>query len=665
MLDHADLQREMNADRALASALLFSHRHPQASPAFHIGVIDIWRAADEFAAIMAFRQGAKTTLSEEFLLEEALFSNFYYTLIFGETYTKACQRIESMKHELYTNLAIREIFGVQKLRTHTENKIVLANNVCIEAHGWEEEIRGYLHLDKRPDRAYLDDIETEERVRDSATVDKQWRKLHKQLLPAMDKQNRKVRMTGTPLADDCMIMRAIKSPNWVHGIFAICDRDPNDPDAVSLWPERYPIEWIRSELKRFTDEGLLREFNQEYLLIPAGAVGKPFTEELLAFEDVAPLAYCPKVVIMDPARTDDPKKSDNTGFVVVSQLGSRIYVHASGARLWLPDAIIDGAFDLSEEFGDAEVAIEKNSLDEWLLQPMRNQMLKRGKVLNLKVMNAPQDRNKQQFIMGLLPFFKGHDIVLVGGRSKHPQLVSQLLNFPSGKKDVINALAYALRVFSGVPLYRDFSERNIRQSPITLPRGGLYLIGCHATSTETCCFVALLDGSHLTVLREFTSPLNPAEAIKEFSLLLRAAYPGKTFAVWVPADVYDQVGRNPLIAALKVHNLRPSRGDHTVLCRGILGDWLRTDMRNQRLLTVSTEAPQMLQGLASGYHYPLLPDGTRGAEPTRNVTRTLIEALEVLTQAIIKQDTATTFTPNSYNASGTPYMSALGNGRTP
>lgn len=663
MHDHAELQRQMNEDRALASALLFPHRHPQVSPAFHISVIDLWRAADEFVAIEAFRQGAKTTLSEEFLLEEALFNNFYYCLIFGETYTKACQRIESMKHELYTNLAIKEIFGLQKLKTHTENKIVLSNNVCIEAHGWEEEIRGYLHLDKRPDRAYLDDIETEERVRDPATVDKQWRKLHKQLLPAMDKQTRKIRMTGTPLADDCMIQRAIKSPSWVHGVFPICDRDPEEPDALSLWPERYPIEWIRAERKRFADEGLLREFNQEYLLIPAGSTGKPFTEEMLAFEDMAPIAYAPKIVIIDPARTDDPKKSDNTGYVVVSQLGSRIFVHASGARLWLPDAIVDGAFDLSEEFGDAEVAIEKNSLDEWLLQPMRNRMLKRGKILNLKVMNAPQDRNKLQFIMGLSPFFKAHDIVLVGGRSKHQQLVSQILNFPSGKKDVINAMAYALRVFSGAPVYSDFGERNIRQSPIALPRGGLYLVGCHATSAEVCAVVALLDGAHITVLREFTSPLNPGDAIKELSLMLRAAFPGKTMSVWVPADVFDQVGRNPLIAALKMHNLRPARGEHTAMCRGVLGTWLRTEMGNKRLLTISTEAPQTLQALASGYHYPVLPDGTRGAEPTRNIARTLIEGLEVLTQAIDRQDTASDVRPNSYNPSGTPYMSALGNGR--
>ena len=140
--------RELNDDRSVASALLFSHRHTQATPPFHITITDLWRSADEFVSIEAFREGAKTTLSEEFLIMEALFGNFAYLLIIGETYTKACQRIEAIKHELSANSKIIALFGKQKGTTWSENKIVLPNNVAIEAHGWEEEHRGYKHLDK-------------------------------------------------------------------------------------------------------------------------------------------------------------------------------------------------------------------------------------------------------------------------------------------------------------------------------------------------------------------------------------------------------------------------------------------------------------------------------------------------------------------------------------
>ena len=44
-------------------------------------------------------------------------------------------------------------------------------------------------------------------VSTTAQVDASWRKLNTELIPALDKDKRKVRVTGTPLADDCMLKR--------------------------------------------------------------------------------------------------------------------------------------------------------------------------------------------------------------------------------------------------------------------------------------------------------------------------------------------------------------------------------------------------------------------------------------------------------------------------
>ena len=59
-----------------------------------------------------------------------------------------------------------------------------------------------------------------------------------------------------------------------------------------------------------------------------------------------------------------------------------------------------------------EFRIEKDSLDEYLLQPIRYEMLRRGVVLPIRPLNAPQDRAKDEFIMGLQPFFRAGDIVV-------------------------------------------------------------------------------------------------------------------------------------------------------------------------------------------------------------------------------------------------------------
>lgn len=649
----------ISADRSLASALLFPHRHRQASPAFHVQIMDLWRSADRLVLIEAFRAGAKTTLSEEFLLIEALFENFHYTLIFGETYTKACERIASMKHELLTNRKIISLFGKQKGDKWAENKIVMQNGVAIEAHGWEEEIRGYLHFDWRPDRAYLDDIENKESVRNTLIVDANWRKLHMELIPALDVEFGKVRMTGTPLADDCMVRRAAASSEWVHGFFPVADGDIDNPATKSSWESRFPIEWIRKTRDHLSSEGMLREFNQEYMLIPTGTQGKPFTEDMLRFEDIAPKMYSPRVAIFDPARTVEVKTSDQTGRVVVSKIGTRIYVHESGGEYWQPDEIVGGAFEASDRHDDCEVAIEKNSLDNWLLQPIRARMLLLGRTLKLRVLQAPQDRDKAQFIMGLRPFFVAGDIILVGGRAKHQQLVSQILNFPSGKKDILNALAYVLRVFSGVPVYGDFGEQN-RVEGYVPSRNAVFILGANASGTDTCAVLCALDGAYLTVMADWCSPLVPSDAIPDITRLIRAMWPGKTIQAWCPADVFDQVGRNPLITALKSNGMKPARAEASIMNRGSLSPLLRTEIKGRRLLLVDANAHGTMQGLSAGYNWQVKPGGERMADPENNSARVLIEALECLTTALNKPNVAEIHKTNAVNVNGVAYMSALG-----
>lgn len=648
------LLREISNDRALGSSILFSRRHPNESPPFHVTVMDLWRSANEFVVIQVFRGGAKTTLSEEFLLMEALFGNFKYCLIFGDTYTKACQRIEAMKHELTQNEVVKRLFGTMKGTAWSENRIVLANNVCVEAHGWEEESRGYNFLGNRPDRAYLDDIETRERVRDSQAVDTNWRRLYREIIPLMDSRSLKVRMTGTPLADDCMIRRAEQSPMWVCGKFPILDAA-----GKPLWGDRYSNVWVATKRSMYEEQGFLRDFMQEFMLVPTGAQGKPFEESMLRFADLPPVTYAPRVVIIDPARTIDVKKSDHTGHVTVSRVGTRIYVHQSGGEYWQPDAIVEGAFRMSADHGGAEVAIEKNSLDDWLLQPIRARMLTTGLSIKLRVMNAPQDRDKAAFIMGLRPFFVAGDIILVGGREKHQQLVGQILNFPSGKRDILNALAYALRVFSGIPVYGDFSSANITRG-FSAPRGAALLLGANSSSSETTVVLCAFDGSYLTVVADWVSPLMPSDCIGDIVRLIRSAYPGYKLTAWVPADVFDQVGRDPLSQALKGAGLRPNRSEHTLMSRSALSPMIRTEMRGRRLLMVDEEARGTLQGLASGYNWPVRADGTRHGEPENGSARLLIESLECLTKALegVKNESTPIIT-NAVNAMGAPYMSAL------
>jgi hypothetical protein len=635
-LTNAAALKVISEDRALASAMLFPHRHPQASPPFHVEIMDAWRSQDEFVLVEAFRSAAKSTLSEEFLLTEACFGNFNYCLIIGETYTKACQRLEAIKNEAAKNMKLFALFGkIAKVagRLWNEHQFELPNGVLLEAHGWEEELRGFKWRDWRPDRAYLDDIENETMVKDKAAVDATMRKLYLQLIPAMDKELRKVRVTQTPLAEDCLVSRLRTDSLWTTLRFPICNGDIDAPDTVALWPERFPMSWIRTERDRFEKAGQLRGFLQELMLMAIGSQDKPFGEEDLRSVAIDPFPWLPRTLIMDPARTVNVATSDNTGRVVVSRMGTTVYVHASSGEYWKPDAIIRDAFDTSDRFDDATVAIEKNSLDEWLLQPMRAEMLRRGKSLPLKALQAPQDRSKDQFIMGLEPFFKAGDIVLVGGESAHPKLVAQIRNFPSGKKDILNALAYVQRVFSGAAVYEDFGQQNLTSEYEPSERHALALC-FNATGAETTAVLVSVEGERLVGVADWISPVPPAQAVPDVMQLVRAAFPRARLTCWLPADVMDQQDRMPLMAALRSAKLAPMRGAYTTMARGSLSPLIRTEMKGRRLFLVDSNARHTMNAMAGGYNFPVAKNGQLGTEPERGPHRTLLEGLECAAHVI-------------------------------
>jgi hypothetical protein len=661
-LSNAAILKAISQDRALGSAMIFPHRHPQASPPFHVDIMDLWRSSDENVLVEAFREGAKSTLSEEFLLLEACFGNFGYCIILGETYTKACQRLEAIKHEAVKNMKLYSLFGKLKVPNNVwnENQIELMNGVMIEAHGWEEELRGFKWHDLRPDRAYLDDIENRTSVKDKLAVDATMKKIYLELMPAMDKERGKIRVTGTPLAEDCMISRLRVDAAWTAGRYPICNGDIDDPKTVATWPDRYPMEWIRKKRDAYERAGQLRGFLQEYMLMAIDTQDKPFEDRHFNEVMFDPAPWLPKTLIIDPARTTDVKKSDRTGRVVVSRLGSRVYVHASSGEYWKPDQVIDDCFDTSKKFGEATVAIEKNSLDEWLLQPMRAAMLSRGRSLNLRPLQAPQNMDKTQFIMGLQPFFEAGDIVLVGGRGAHAQLVAELLNFPSGKRDIVNALAYVLRVYTGTPVYEDFGPWNFVEE-YEPPQGTQLAIAFNASTNETTAALVAVEGERLVVLADWASPVSPMEAVPDILTVVRAVYPGRRLSCWVTGDVADQKDRLPLMNALRAANLPAHRGGYASVARGSLSPLIRTEARGRRLLLVTPDAKHTGNALAGGYNFPLGRDLRLSGEPERGPHRTLIEGLETLAASIC-QGVSDMLPDNAHmgiNPQGATYMTSL------
>lgn len=627
-----NLLAKLSEDRALASAMLFPHRHTEESPPAHVEIIDLWRCAEEFVLIEAAREFAKSTLSEEFLVLEGAFGNFNYCLLIGETYSKACQRLAAIDYECRTNVRLHRAFGGKILaRKSIENKVWFRTGAMIEALGWEQELQSFKEHEHRPDRAYLDDPENRERVRDKAAVDESMDKLYLELIPAMDKKRRKIRLTQTRRADDCMVTRLAANAEWLYRSYPVANGDIDDPATRSNWPSRYPMSWIRAEKKRYQDAGKLRQFLQAYMLQTSDPSSKTFKQEQLQARETSAWDWSAKYAIYDPARTSNRERtaeharSDRYGKVVVSRVGTQLLVHESSGEFWQPNQMIADLFACNRKHSPVKIAIEKNSLDDWLLQPIRAEVLRLGEPIPLMPLTAPQDRSKDDFIKGLEPFAEAKDIVLVGGLMAHPQLVAEWVNFPQGPRDILNALAYSLRMFSGQPIYGDFGSANIGEAPAAR-HGETVYVGFQASSVETVCVAMLRDARRLSVA--FDKAAAGPDAVRTLCYELRATFPLATFSVWAPAELHDQWQRVATIPQLRAERITPFRGDHVAVARGCLSTRIRTVWNQKRMLVVDRRAKLALNALSTGYALPIERGGRIAGNPEEGTSRLVGEALE-------------------------------------
>ena len=661
MID-VDLLRRYSEDRALAASVLFEHRHPQASAPMHIEIMDVLCSGDEFIQIEAFREAGKSTLAEEFIILAGCFRNFNYALLISETYEKACQRLAAIDHECRTNARLQQLFGGPVLaRKSIENKMWFTSGAHIQIFGWEQELQSFKYNQYRPDFAFLDDVENPERVRDKEAVAASLHKLYHDLIPAMDREHRKIINSQTRRAEHCMVTVLANNPDWLYRGFPICNGEPEDPDTVSIWPERYPMEWIRKEQRAYRSAGQLSAFLQAYRLITTNPETRPFKEDRLAELAVSPWHWMPRYAIYDPSRTSNTKrnkeqdKSDRYGKVVVSRMGSQILVHESAGEYWKPDQFINDVFATDHKHQLAKTGIEKNSLDDWLLQPLRIEMMKRGVALDIKALQAPQDRSKEQFILGLQPFAQAKDIVLVGGKMAHPQLVAEWVNFPQGPRDIMNALAYALKMFSGVPMYEDFSGANIADAPTPRLGENLY-VGFSASPTECVAVAMVREGRRFAVGADFSAAGATQDAVKTLAFAIRTAYPRAAIQAWVPAETYDQAQRIPLVPALRTERMTPYRAEHIGVARGSLSERIRTKWRNAPMLTVDTKARLTLNALSTGYAFAAERGGRQATEPEVGLSRLVGEALECMVAMLDKlgDDDSVDGIPRGANVDRTP-----------
>ncbi len=646
---------KLGRDPLLAHRALFKHRHPDATQPFHDQLIIDWHSDIPYIVDFVFRGGAKSTTAEEAICTMACFKRFNNALVIGETLERARERLSAIKHELEQNEDILAIFGDMRGETWQETRIVLANGSCIQAVGSGQSLRGVKHLQYRPDIAFCDDLEDEESVRNEDGRKGKLNWFLKTLMPAMDPKNRRVRVAATPLHPEALALRLAHLQGWVHHKFPICYIDADTGEEVSSWPDRFPMSFIIAERERYAQLGSMQAWQQEYMCEASSESEKLFTSSMIKVEPTV-RTWQATYAMYDPARTVKAT-SATTGKAVWSWVNNKLIIWEAAAELWMPDQIISDMFDVDRRFAPIAIGVERDGLEEFIMQPLRQEQAKRGHPLPIRDLKAP--KGKLDFIRSLQPFFKAGEVVFAGDRQQFEVPIAQLLAYPTGKIDFPNALAYALTMRPGLPVYDGFSVQNISEDLRPHPRATLTL-AVNATNTCTAAALVQVDRGSMSVLADWIVEADPGMALGEI-VMCAGTEAGRTFNVVAPArhfNGYDTVG---LRAAARQVPIEVRVGGSEVEGRGEVRRLLGQMAHGLPAFRVSQNASWSLRALTGGYAREIDRRGSYSDEASAGPYKVLCEGLEAFAafMAVGRQAGDDSSLNWQYSAGGTRFLSAL------
>lgn len=647
-----DLIKKLAANPRLAHQVLFKHRHPDETPAFHGEMVDLWYSAAPQVLTMAFRGGAKSTVAEEAITVMGALRMFKNCIILGENEPRAIERLTAIKHEFESNEYLTDLFGPLVGNIWQEKKIVLSNGVVLQAFGRGQSLRGAKHLSARPDLAFGDDMEDDECVATPEAREKfkQW--FLKVVIPALAPGYR-FRIAGTPLDPESWLMKLKASPDWVTRVFPIESKDAATGERKATWPARFPLPAIDEKISAYRNLGASQEYQQEYMCEASDPASRTFTSDMIRVTPVL-RTWHPVYAMFDPARTASKDKSATTGWAAWSWLGSKLIIWDAGGGFWKPDEIVSKVFEINETFRPISIGIEQTGLHEFIMQPMRAEMVRRGGLIPIEAINAPV-LGQIGVIKGLQPFFRAGEVEFA---KEMPELVKQMLAFPTGHRDTLNALAYAPRLRPGLPVYDGFRAEHVSETAEIRPREAVYL-AVGATGQYTTAVLCQFIQGVLSVTNDWCCEGDPGATLRD---ILQAASISARRAVRVVAgpqhfDPHDTVG---LRAAGRRVPVELDKGGVHGAGREALRVLLASSKRGIPAVAIHPDARWTVNALAGGYCRVVSKAGVITDFPADGPYRTLMEALESLVAL-----TASSFAADDngrnygYSSSGHRYLTSL------
>lgn len=440
----------------------------------HGPIFNLVDGTDPEVAIAAPRGWGKTSVVMARMARAILFRLTPFIIYINKSETAAIMQTDNLRRELVSNRFIRSFFGSVKTRTAGEDEIEeqfskkawLAYDTFVLPRGAGQQIRGVLFKNSRPGLIVIDDLEDPEKI-ENEEIRKGWYEwLYADVIKAVpqigpEASNWKIIYIDTLKHEDSVLQKLLDSPDWKSIRLEACD-----DNFKSTAPHFVSDEQIKKEWEHHVTAGQTDVFFRELRNLPISTKDAAFQQSYFKYYNLPPERHGSEndlkkldveiqqdrnietVVILDPAKTVKIHSAESSIVGVGIDLSSaKLYVRDAISAKMYPDEIYDALFGMGQRLGAKVLGIEETSLNEFIKQPIKNEMFRRGTFFELVWLSARGGTKKELRIKELVPYYRGGYIYHNASCATIRKLEQQLLMFPrSALWDLMDALAYIIEM---------------------------------------------------------------------------------------------------------------------------------------------------------------------------------------------------------------------------
>ena len=473
--------RRAREDQDFFNRTYLPHYFNQQSPPFH-GEMESLLAegqAQQRPVIVAAPRGhAKSTrVTFGHTAREMLYKLTNFTLIISDTETQAKGLTVSIRVEMEHNPRIVHDFGAQKTGQWAAGDFVAKGGARVMARGDGQGVRGLKHGPHRPDRAKVDDIESDESVRNPERIKQTLAWIMEAVVPSLDPARGVLFVVGTLLSKRSVLAKLIANPAVLSKIYRAIEEpvwDDERKEFISgspLWPERFPLERL-SKIRNLIGS---ISFNKEYQNDPRDDEGL-FQEQWIESHrykwDSIPSGPLYTYQGIDPSLKQG-QSNDFKANVSASRGEKKIYCRHAWIKKCSIDQMVKSAYVLQSRFSALQVGLETEGWQVLLRREFDREAERQGRYLPIvPIERKGVSKEDETRIGGLSPLIENGILVFPHGPDSEvgdmEMLIEQLIYFPSttvhddGPDGLEIAVHLAEKRAMSKPSYEQVAQREAR-----------------------------------------------------------------------------------------------------------------------------------------------------------------------------------------------------------